>query len=301
MTTKPSNLPQQQSVPLAGMKVTVVGLGRFGGGIGVTRWLAAHGAKVTVSDKAGPDALADSVKALNGYDVTLHLGSHDEGDFLGADLLVVSPAVPKDLPPLKAAEAAGIPRTSEINLFLQRCPAPVIGVTGTAGKSTTAAMVGAILRKCRTTYVGGNIGRSLLESLPEIRPDHMVVLELSSFQLDDLPLISLSPHVAVMTNLMPNHLDRHGTMAAYADAKKNIFKFQSPADVLILNAACKATANWQEEAPGRVEFFDPQGEPFTLSVPGRHNQANAQAAWSAARACGVDRRSAAAALREFSG
>jgi UDP-N-acetylmuramoylalanine--D-glutamate ligase len=162
-------------------------------------------------------------------------------------------------------------------------------------------MTDAILARRFTTHLGGNIGRSLLQTLPEIAPDHLVVLELSSFQLEDVPLVGISPHIAVVTNLLPNHLDRHGTMEAYAAAKKNIFAFQTSHDVLILNAACEATADWRGQAPGQTEWFDPADEPFELSVPGRHNQANAQAGWAAGRRLGVDRETAADALRGFPG
>ena len=206
---------------LTGKTVTVVGLGRFGGGVGVTRWLCSQGAKVIVSDQAEPGELAESIEAIAGLDVQLHLGGHEKDDFLHADLLVVNPAMPKDSPLLAEAEAAGVPRTSEINLFLSRCSAPVIGLTGSVGKSTTTAMTGAILSTSLNAHVGGNIGRSLLGQLSEIGPDHVVVLELSSFQLEDLPLVGISPAVAVVTNLAPNHLDRHGTMDAYAAAKAN--------------------------------------------------------------------------------
>lgn len=286
---------------LAGRRVTVIGLGRFGGGVGVTRWLCGQGAEVTVSDKAGADELEESLVKLDGLDVTFHLGEHRESDFLDADLLVVNPAVPPDLPPLAAARAAGVPRTTEINLFIERCSAPIAGVTGSVGKSTTTAMTGAILSRRYTTHVGGNIGRSLLESLPDIRPDHVVVLELSSFQLVDLPLIRISPHVAVVTNLTANHLDRHGTMEAYAAAKKNIFAFQGPRDVLILNSDDRIVSAWKDEAPGKVDWFSRDDEPFELSLPGGHNQANAQAAWAAGRQFGVERASAAEALATFTG
>lgn len=290
---------------MADKAVTVVGLGRFGGGIGVTRWLCQQGARVTVSDKASADQLAESVAALKGLDLTLHLGGHREADFLGADLLVVNPAVPKDMPLLRAAVAVGIPCTTEINLFLERCPARVVGITGSVGKSTTTAMAGAILAKAFPTHVGGNIGKSLLDELPAIAPDHLVVLELSSFQLADLPTIGLSPHVAVVTNLWPNHLDRHGTLEAYAAAKKNVFRFQGPSGVLVLNADDPALAAWAAEAPGRVEFFRtaavPPQDRFALMVPGEHNQADAQAAWAAAAAMGATREQAADALRQFAG
>jgi len=287
----------------AGQRVTVVGLGRFGGGLGVTRWLCEQGARVTVSDKAPAEELAESVRLLEGLDVSLHLGAHDERDFTEADLLVVSPAVPPHAPPLKLASAAGVPRTTEINLFLWRCPAPVVGITGTVGKSTTTAMIGEVLSRRMPTHVGGNIGRSLLGDLPRIAPDHAVVLELSSFQLEALPEVARSPHVALVTNFAPNHLDRHVTAAAYADAKKNLFRFQQPGDVLILNAADAPTAAWAAEAPEgvRVEHFDPAAEPFELAVVGAHNQANAQAAWAVARQFGIDRDTGASALAGFPG
>lgn len=286
---------------MAGKRVTVVGLGRFGGGVGAARWLCGQGARVTVSDKAGADELAESIGRLEGLEVVLHLGPHRREDFLQADLLVVNPAVPPDMPLLVEARRAGLAETTEINLFLRHCRAPIAAVTGSAGKSTTAAMTARVLAGQFTAHLGGNIGRSLLEELPRISSDHVVVLELSSFQLERTALVGISPHVAVVTNLSPNHLDRHGTMEAYAAAKKNIFAFQSADDVLVLNAADQAVAPWRAEAPGRVELFDPDGEPFELSVPGRHNQANAQAAWAAARQFGVSREAAASALREFEG
>jgi len=299
MTVRPPKGRTVTAAGLSGRKVTVVGLGRFGGGLGVTRWLCGQGARVTVSDKAPAAALSESVKALARLEVALHLGGHDEADFLRADLVVVNPAVPKDMPLLAAADAAGIPRTTEINLFLERCEAPVVGITGTAGKSTTAAMTAEILSRRFVTHLGGNIGGSLLESLSSIAGEHVVVLELSSFQLEDLPLVGISPQVALLTNLAPNHLDRHGTMEAYVQAKKNILKFQSAQDVMILNRACDASSQWAAEAPGRIDWFEPSGEPFGLSLMGDHNQANAQAAWAAARQFGLDRRTAAEALAKF--
>ena len=286
-------------IDLAGKKVTVVGLGRFGGGIGVTQWLCGQGAEVTVSDRAKADDLTASIAQLDGLDVKLHLGEHDSGDFLHADLLVVSPAIPQDIPPLQAAEKAGVPRSSEMNLFIERCPVPIVGITGSVGKSTTTAMVGEILAADHTVHVGGNIGKSLLGDLDAIKPDHIVVLELSSFQLDQIEALGVSPKISLVTNLTPNHLDRHGTMDAYAQAKQNIFRFQGDSGVLILNSADEATAGWGDLAPGRVEYFDPCGQPFKLQVTGRHNQYNAQAAWAIAREFGVDRQTAADALWGF--
>ncbi len=278
-----------------------MGLGRFGGGLGVTRWLVEQGARVTVSDQAGADELAEPLSALAGLDVTLHLGGHEQSDFTDADLVVVNPAVPFDSPYIRAARDAGVELTTEINLFLARCAAPVVGITGSVGKSTTTAMTGEILANVKPTHVGGNIGRSLLENLPEIKPGHVVVLELSSFQLSYLPLLAQSPHVALVTNLHPNHLDRHGNMTDYADAKKNIFRFQCADDVLIVNRDDSEVASWTHQASGRTDTFSADDEPFDLNVPGSHNQANAQAAWSVARQFGVSRSAAAEVLSGFTG
>jgi UDP-N-acetylmuramoylalanine--D-glutamate ligase len=157
------------------------------------------------------------------------------------------------------------------------------------------------------THVGGNIGKSLLEELPNIEPEHAVVLELSSFQLENVPIVGVSPGVAIVTNLLPHHLDRHVTIENYGDAKKNIFRYQDAGGVLILNRDCPVTSAWAAEARGKVEFFrsTPAGfanaESFELCVPGTHNQANAQAAWIAARQFGVPRAKAAEALRKFPG
>jgi len=295
--------PPAALMPLAGKRVTVLGLGRFGGGVGACQWLCSQGARVTVSDLAPAEKLAESVAALAGLDVELHLGGQREEDFTKADLLVVSPAVPPEAEPLKLAASAAVPQTTEINLFLARCRAQIVGITGAVGKSTTTAMAGAVLATTRTAHVGGNIGRSLLGDLDAIAPGHVVVLELSSFQLERLPEIAVSPHVALVTNLMPNHLDRHGTMEAYASAKKNIFRFQRPGDVLILSAADPVTSRWASEAAEgvKVAYFDPSAKPFELSVVGEHNQANAQAAWAVARQFGVSRDVAAGALKVFAG
>ncbi|MBS3820131.1 MAG: UDP-N-acetylmuramoyl-L-alanine--D-glutamate ligase [Phycisphaerae bacterium] len=293
---------QNPPTDFAGRKVTVVGLGRFGGGAGATRWLVGQGACVTVSDASPPAKLAESIERIRDLDVALHLGGHQEADFIEADLLVLNPAVPDSLPLLARAREAPVPITTEINLFMERCPCRIVGITGSVGKSTTTAMTGEILARRYTTHIGGNIGRCLLNDLPTIKPDHVVVLELSSFQLERLPLIGVSPQVVLVTNLLANHLDRHGTMDAYAEAKKNIFSFQGREDVLILNADDAALADWAGEAPGHVATFSARdADPFDLLLPGRHNQANAQAAWAVASQFVIDRDTAAAALAGFRG
>lgn len=288
--------------PLAGRCVVVMGLGRFGGGVGVTRWLAGQGCRVRVTDMAGPETLAESLAALEDLDVDFALGGHDPSILDDADLLVVNPAVPDTAGLVVEARRRGVRLTTEINLFMTRCVAPVAGITGTAGKSTTTAMAAAAVETRFRVFMGGNIGLSLLGELEAIGPGDRVILELSSFQLERLAWARLSPPVAAVTNLRPNHLDRHGTMDAYAAAKKNIFAFQRPDDVLLLPAGDATLAGWAGEAPGRTGCFDlADVEGVELKLPGVHNRWNAAAALAVATRLGVERDAAVAGLEGFAG
>jgi len=279
---------------VAGKRVTVMGLGRFGGGLGAARWLAGQGAEVLVTDLSPAEQLAEPLEEIrplvDGGRVALRLGGHDEADFTGADLVVANPAVPKPWENryLLAASRAGVPATSEIRLLAERLPdrRRVIGVTGTAGKSTTSAMVahalGRLLPTGRRVHLGGNIGVSLLERLPEIAPEDWVVLELSSFMLHWLGegvgdpegarerVPGWSPGIAVLTNLSANHVDWHGSMAHYESSKRNIARWQGPGDVFI----------------DRTRGDDATGghAPIALRIPGAHNQVNAALAVEVARA-----------------
>lgn len=284
-------------------RVTVAGLGRFGGQIAVARWLVEQGAaRVLVTDQASADKLADSVKQLDGLPIEFRLGEHRESDFTDADLIVASPAIPPTNKYLQAARAANVPITTEIRLFIERCPVPIVGVTGTKGKSTTTAMLGAILKRRFTTRVGGNIGHSLLPELAQIEKSDLVVLELSSFMLEHLGAMRWSPHLAVVTMVAADHLDWHGSQQAYVEAKANIVRFQRPDDLAILNAEDPGSIVLAGNTRARVvRFAVANRQPFELIVPGRHNQSNAQAAWAAASQLGVPREDAEAALREFRG
>ena len=281
-------------------RVTVAGLGRFGGGIAVVRWLVAQGAVVLVTDLDSPESLADSVAQIGDLPITLRLGGHDLADFTGADLVVASPAVPPSSPYLAGARAAGVPITTEIRLFIERCSATIVGVTGTKGKSTTTAMLGRMLARRYTTHVGGNLGGSLLDTLRQISATDIVVLELSSYMLEHLAVSRWSPHVAVVTMIAPDHLAWHGSMAAYVNAKNNIVRFQRPDDYAILNAADPAAAAMASQTPARVVLYQIE-RPFELRLPGKHNQLNAHGAFAAARVLGVTWDDAQAALADFPG
>ncbi|GAI89668.1 unnamed protein product, partial [marine sediment metagenome] len=211
-----------------GKKILIMGLGRFGGGVDAAEFAVKAGAKVVVTDLAQPQQLADSVDRLKKFaDIEFHLGGHKESDFEWADVIIVNPAVPDDNRFLKIACRHNKFITSQVNIFFQLCPATIIGVTGTNGKSTTAALLAHLLRSHEKVWLGGNIGHQpLLAVIDRIGPADMVVLELSSFQTKQLAQIQKGPEVSVLTNLTPNHLDRHGSFADYCAAKENIFRFQ---------------------------------------------------------------------------
>jgi UDP-N-acetylmuramoylalanine--D-glutamate ligase len=283
-----------------GQRATVMGLGRHGGGVGAAQYLAQEGARVTITDLADQGALADSLEELAGAGIErFHLGGHREADFTKADLVVVNPAVRPDNPLVELAQTAGARITSEIELFLDACPAPVIGVTGTTGKSTTAAMIAAALDTAGTrSWLGGNIGRSLLADLPRIQSDDWVVLELSSFQLHWLGENVRWPRLAVVTNFAPNHLDWHGSVEHYRQSKQRLLDhvrqaFQPDSHVdQALSPTCQA---------GKPDLRWPVADVPVLNVPGRHNRANAALAAAAASAAGADRESIVRGLAEFTG
>jgi len=272
----------------AGRRVTIMGLGQFGGGVAAARWTARQGAVVTVTDLADRNVLADSLATLADEPIArFHLGGHREQDFRDADVVVVNPAVRPGSPFLTAALEAGAQLTSEIELFLRACPAPVVGVTGTNGKSTTAAMIAAILRADgRRTWLGGNLGKSLLDDLERIDRDDWVVLELSSFQLRRLALDVPGPKVAVVTNCAPNHLDWHGTLEHYVAAKQRILAGQSACDLAVLNTCCGEVAAWAHRVRGRqLPLVSVERLP-ELPLPGVHNRQNALCAATAALGVG---------------
>lgn len=249
----------QKSIPkefYKDKKVTVMGLGLFGGGVGVTKFLVSQGADVMVTDLKSTEELSASIKLLNGLPVKFRLGKHSEEDFADADMLVVNPAVPDDSRFLQIACDNNVHIDSELNIFFRLVPAPVIGITGSNGKSTTTSLLGEMLKEAGIkTWVGGNIGISLLEHLDEIKPDDVVVLEISSFQLEILSRIEMSPHISIVTNIAPNHLDRHKTMGNYIDAKKAIIHYQKEDDYTILNYDDPTLREWEGECKGHILWF----------------------------------------------
>jgi UDP-N-acetylmuramoylalanine--D-glutamate ligase len=273
---------------MAGLRVLVVGLGRFGGGVGVTRWLVEQGAKVTVTDNSTAKSLSESIDALYGLGVTFRLGEHDPGDLDDAELVVINPAVVKSRSELFGeVQRRGMDWTTELNLFCGRCCGRVIGVTGTYGKSTICAMLAHVLHTClgresanyTGVYLGGNFGGSLLSRLADILPTDIVVLELSNAQLEDIPRIGWVPELAVICNLAPHHLDRYGGYAGYLDAKLNLLgDIKRPKRLIIGAIDAEAESTLLNKLDGSnlgVTRVAPMDRPIALRVPGAHNQANA--------------------------
>jgi UDP-N-acetylmuramoylalanine--D-glutamate ligase len=319
---------------LSGKRILVMGLGLHGGGLGVTRWLVGQGARVTVTDLKSEDELATAVAALSGLDLRLALGGHRESDFREAELVIRNPGVPAESPYLRVARDAGVPVEMEMGLFFRLCPAPIIAITGTKGKSTTTSLVGAILRQSRPdAVVAGNIAGGspqwhgalpALELLPHIQPDTPVVLELSSWQLEGLPSDSC-PHIAAVTNVSPDHLNRYDSMSSYAGSKKTVFVHQRPTDIVVLNYDNPYTCAFATEAPSRVAWFSRRGpvqgafvegrairwrwdgrdltvaSTDDIRIPGAHNVENVLAATAVALAWGARPDDVGAAIREFHG
>ncbi len=218
---------------LKGKKIVVVGLARSG--LAMARFLTSQGARVTVTDQATAAGLGPFAEQARRLGAGLELGGHRLETFLAADLVVISPGVPHDLPPLEKARRRGIPVIGEIELASRFIQIPLVAITGTNGKTTTTEMVGRILAASgRRVFVGGNIGNPLIEIVGGQKDLDVIVAEVSSFQLDTT--ISFRPQVAVLLNISADHLDRYPDMAAYVASKARIFANQQADDTAIFNA-----------------------------------------------------------------
>ncbi|KKU40491.1 MAG: UDP-N-acetylmuramoylalanine-D-glutamate ligase [Candidatus Azambacteria bacterium GW2011_GWE2_46_45] len=281
-------------------KVTIMGLGISGGGVGAAEFFAKAGARVLVTDLKTRGKLRESLGRLKGLSIRYVLGRHRKEDFENADLIIKNPGVPNESKFLALAKKSGVPIETDVGIFFDLCPAPVVGVTGTKGKSTTAFLIHQILkRKYKNAVLGGNIGKSVLEVLPKIKkggpasPTSQggpVILELSSFQLEALTEKKLSPHIAVITNIFPDHLNRYSSFAQYAKAKTNIFRFQKPEDFLIIPEDNRLLEKLTKNARSKKIYFSKivaKSIPF-LSLA--HNAANLAAAIEIAKLFKISRK-----------
>ena len=303
-------------------RVTIVGLGIEG--VDLARYLARHGAYVTVSDAKPPEKLANRIAEIADLPVRLSLGANRPEDLVEADAIFVSQGVPLDLPGLEEARRRSIPIRSMLSLFMKLCPGPIVGITGSSGKTTTTALLGEMFRADeRPVFVGGNIGVGLLEHLPAVRAFTWSILEISHTQLQ---LVERSPHVAAVLNVTPNHLDRF-SWDEYRRLKGTLIRFQGPADTAVLGFDDPEARTMASAVRGQLLWFslgpDAPGDGIfvrdgwavlrrgrrrerlfpleSLRLRGRHNQANAVAAAALAAACGISPEAMACAVESFRG
>ncbi|NPV69297.1 MAG: UDP-N-acetylmuramoyl-L-alanine--D-glutamate ligase [Firmicutes bacterium] len=239
-----------------GKKVAVVGMGLSN--VPLARYLVSKGARITAFDKKTARDLGGIFDEMTRLGVEFSTGPGYLDRLSGFEHVFLTPGMKKDLPEITAARDAGAEISSETRLFFQLCKATTAGVTGSAGKTTTTTLLGKMLKKHgrRPVFVGGNIGNPLIEEVERIPPEAVVVLELSSFQLQTL---DRSPDVAVITNVSPNHLDVHASMEEYVESKKSIFRFQGETGAAVLNADNAVTAAMAAECPGHTLLFSRVG------------------------------------------
>ena len=285
---------------LNGKRALVVGLGKSG--VASALFMKAHGARVTVSDTKSGDELRNEIPVLLDHGITVETGGHGERTFRDQDLIVVSPGVPVDAPPLVQARAMGEAVIGEIELAARFLPGPIVAITGSNGKTTTTTLTGEIIAAAgMPVLVGGNIGTPAISFAERATPQTVIVLEVSSFQLETIQ--TFCPRVAVILNITPDHLDRHRTFEIYANAKARVFENQQASDFAVLNAddpTClamgtrtRAQVFWfsrQKEVEqgawvrdGNIVFRDGKGQREVMQVSeiplkGAHNLENVLAA-----------------------
>ncbi|MCQ3937895.1 MAG: UDP-N-acetylmuramoyl-L-alanine--D-glutamate ligase [Chloroflexi bacterium] len=247
-------------------------LGAARQGLALARWLSRHGARVTLSDSRREEELAPAKQSLADVNVSWALGGHPLELLDKTDVLCLSGGVPLDLPIVQEAVKRGIPLSNDSQIFMEVVPCKTIGITGSAGKTTTTTLVGemakldrrpqtidhglsAVHRPSSMVYIGGNIGDPLINYVDEMTADDIAILELSSFQLEQM---TISPNIAAVLNVTPNHLDRHGTMEAYTSAKARILDFQSENDTAILGRDDKGAWSLKNRVKGRLLTFSLQ-------------------------------------------
>jgi len=310
-------------------KVLIAGLGLYkqGSGISAAKFFCRQGAEVTVTDLKTRAELSASIKELKGLKIKYVLGKHRVSDFKKADIVIKNPGMRRNSPYLAAARKAKVAIESDITIFFKHCPAKIIGITGTRGKSTTSALLAEMLKKKNKTFLGGNIKVSPLNFLHQVKKGDWVVVELSSWMLEDINRQKMSPHIAVVTNVMRDHLNTYPGMKSYAVAKAMIFKHQSADDFVILNRDNKITKEFGKQVPSQRFWFS--SKPFPqengsmmkagrmifrrngkvwnvaskndLALSGEHNFYNALAAMTAAKILGVACTKVRKAFREFKG
>lgn len=286
-----------------GKKVLVVGLGLQGGGSGVAKFFAELGANVTVTDKKDEKILKPSVDQLKGLPITFHLGRHDINDFLNANVIFKGPSVPWTLEHIIEAEKKGVPIEMELSFFAKHSPAKIIGITGTRGKSTTTYMIYQALQdsEYHVYLAGGLPGVSTISLLHSLSENDWVVLELPSWPLAAFHREEISLHIAVFTNLYPDHLNFYKTMDDYLFDKKAIYLYQTEKDFLIAGSELKAIIE-KDTIKSIVRYVESTDFPTELIyIKGTHNKENAAIALAVTEIVGANRGRSIKSIAEFKG
>lgn len=284
-------------------KVLVFGLGILGGGLSSARYFAKKGAIVTVTDMKSEQELSPAIAKLKGLKINYSLGGHKVADFLNTDLIIKNPAIPNNSQFLKIAQENKIPVETELSMFMKLYPfkEKIIGVTGTRGKSTTTMMIAKIINDSgKKAMIGGNIkDKGTLKIIEHAQKDLYVVLELSSWQLNSFK--ETSPHIAVLTNIYPDHLNRYKNMNDYIKDKINIFKYQTKKDYLVVNRENKLAYDIAKKSLSRVVPFNKYQFPksWKLKLLGDHNLENASAAKKVAEIIGIPQEAIKRGLESF--
>lgn len=252
-------------VDLKNKRVTVMGLGLNRGGLGVARFLAKSGAQVLVTDLKTECELKDTIDKLKDFtNIQFVLGEHRKEDFIRTDMVIQNPAVPRNSKYLQIAKTCGIPIETDLSLFLRICPSTdLIAVAGTKGKSTVTNLIYHTFSQAKKDIVhAGNIGISVFDVLPEIKPDTIVLLEISSWQLEGLEQarIRLQPNIAILTNILADHLDRYDSFDDYAISEKLIYKYQDQSNCLITNMDNHITKNVLHETRANIYWYSTENE-----------------------------------------
>jgi UDP-N-acetylmuramoylalanine--D-glutamate ligase len=291
---------------LADKNVLIFGLGLQGGGVGSVKFFSHFSRSIRVTDLKTEEQLKESLDALKDISFTKTLGEHRETDIEWADIVVVNQDVwnkAPDSPYIVLAQKMGKQIETETGLFCELCQCPIIGITGTRGKTTTTVAISSILKAAGLSVVlGGNIPQSEnLEMLEKTRTADYAVLELSSFQLHGLHLKKISPHIAVITSISPDHLSSYPSMEAYVEDKKAVYCYQKPGDHLVIKEGSKWSKLFSEEACSSLHYFSSDTLPpdLSLSLPGKHNRENMGAAYVVGKILGLEEEGLRSALSKI--
>lgn len=289
-------------------KVLILGLGLNEGGVGSARFFARQGAEVLVTDIKNAEALKPSLEKLKEFpEIKYHLGGHKNEDIARADLVIKNQAIKPANPYLQYAISQGKEVKTDFEIFLESVnPKNIIGVTGTKGKSTISSLIYEVLKESgKKVILSGNIGKSVLDNLGLIDQDTLVILEISSFQLESFDTTKVSPKYSVITNIYPDHLNYYFSMKEYIAAKKLIFKHQTSEDYLFINEDDKTinSPDFLKDVKSQIIFYSASDLPkdFKPQLPGEHNLYNLAAALSVAKVLGIDADSTLKILADFKG